>query len=69
MSNKGYAFKSCLCQNQLMFWFNDKMIEDNHHETNVIGRSNFMAFINFFFLKIFSKEEFKRAQLGHLLRK
>ena len=53
-----------------MFWFNDKMIEDNHHETNVIGRSNFMVFINFFFFKKkLSKEEFKRAQLGHLLRK
>lgn len=34
-----------------MFWFNDKMIEDNYHETNVIGHSNFMAFIKFFFLK------------------
>jgi len=42
------------------------MIEDNHHETNVIGRSNFMAFIK---KKKISKEEFKRAQLVHLLRK
>ena len=33
------------------------MIEDNHYETNVIGRSNFMAFINFFF---FLKKTFKR---------
>ena len=39
-----------------MFWFNNKMIEDNHHETNVIGRSNFMAFIIiYFFFKTFKR--------------